>query len=152
MRSWTKTVLAGMLAAGFLGMEALAAEEAAPAAIGWQNDCSKLDGWRSKADDPGMNCKIENPEPSVMKVTQDGEGTWGKVSFFVSNVDLEKYPELVVKVNKVELNSAYTIQIAPSDWSEFITVIPRCSADGKRDDNLKKAIKTAKNPDAFGNP
>ncbi len=96
-----------------------------------------------------MGAKVETPEPSVIRIAQDGEGTWGKATFYITDVDIEKNPIIEVKANKCDMGSAWTLQVAPADWSEFITVIPRNSAHGTRDGNIWKAVKASKNADAW---
>lgn len=103
----------------------------------WEIDCTTLDGWHSE----GMNATVTKPEPETIKVTQEGNDTWGKAAFVVDGVNLEKSPLLEVKVNKVEKGSAFKVLIANSDWSEQIVVIDRSSADGVHDGDVWKAIK-----------
>ena len=49
-----------------------------------------------------MNAKVDQFEPSVIRVTQDGNDTWGKVAYVVENIDLEATPIIEVKANKVD--------------------------------------------------
>jgi hypothetical protein len=107
--------------------------------MGWQNDCSSTKDWFDNASDPSFMAKIEQAEPSVFKVTQTGPQTWGKVACVVKEVDLDNTPVLQVKVNKVDLNSAYKIGVASLDWKEFYEIVPRSSADGLRVANIKSA-------------
>ncbi|HBA83407.1 MAG TPA: hypothetical protein DCZ95_04860 [Verrucomicrobia bacterium] len=128
---------------------AQAVEPEAAADCAWHNDCSSIQGWRSNPEDPGMCAKVEQVEPSVIKVTQDGNSTWGKAAYFISGIDLEKNPMLYLKATKVDLNSAFTVQVASSDWSDCITVVSRTSADGLHDGNIRKAVRVSKTPDAW---
>ena len=122
------------------------------AVVAWENDCSAIAGWHDKAETPGMNAKVDQFEPGVLRVTQDGNDTWGKVAYVVENIDLEATPILEVKVNKVDKNSAFTISVAPRDWSEMIDVIKRSSADGIHKGDIRKAVRVAKNKDSWKGP
>jgi hypothetical protein len=143
----TSAMLLSLLTMG--GAQAAAPAFVAPSNCAWQSDCSSIQGWRSNAEDPGMCAKVEQAEPSVIKISQSGDGTWGKAAVLVSGVDLEQNPMLYLHATKVEQNSAFTVQVAPADWSEFITVVPRNSAHGLHDENIRKAVKASKNPDAW---
>lgn len=122
------------------------------AVVAWENDCSAIAGWHDKAETPGMNAKVDQFEPGVLRVTQDGNDTWGKVAYVVENIDLEATPILEVKVNKVDKNSAFTISVAPRDWSEMIDVIKRSSADGIHQGDIQKAVRVAKKRDDWKGP
>jgi hypothetical protein len=106
---------------------------------GWQNDCSSIKDWYDNKADAGFHAKMEQAEPSVVKVTQDGGETWGKVAYVVKEVDLEKTPILEVKINKVDSNSAFKIGVAPLDWSDTYVVVQRSSADGIHKGDIKAA-------------
>lgn len=103
----------------------------------WEIDCTTLDGWHWE----GMNTIVSKPEAETIKVTQEGNQTWGKAAFIVDGVNLEKSPLLEVKVNKVDKGSAFKVLVANSDWSEQIVVIDRSSADGVHGGDIWKAIK-----------
>jgi len=120
--------------AGF-AVSALIAEEV----IGWQSDCSSTKDWYDNKVDPGFGAKIEQAEPSVIKVTQDGKDTWGKVAFVVKDVNIDATPNLEAKINKVDQDAAFKIGVAPLDWSELFVVIPRSSADGIHKGDIKAA-------------
>src|SRR5437773_1766282 len=92
---WFWVAAAGCLLA--LGSPALFAEDEV---VGWQHDCSSIKDWYSNQDDPSFGAKIEQVEPSVFKVTNDGKDTWGKVAFVVKDVDVDQTPYLEAKVNK----------------------------------------------------
>ena len=123
--------------------------QASDAVVAWETDCTSLAGWHDKTETEGMNAKVDQFEPSVIRVTQDGNDTWGKVAYVVENIDLEATPILEVKVNKVDKNSAFTISVAPGDWSEMIDVIKRSSADGIHKGDIRKAVRVAKNKDTW---
>jgi hypothetical protein len=125
---------------------------AVAAVVAWQTDCDSISGWHDATETPGMNAKVDQFEPSVIRVTHDGNDTWGKVAYVVENIDLDATPILEVKVNKVDKNSAFKICVAPSDWSEMIDVIKRSSADGIHDGNIRKAVKMAKKPGTWKGP
>jgi len=134
---------------------AVAAEETAtnaPSVVAWETDCSTTSGWHWESDSPGMNTKVEQAEPSVIKLTQEGKDTWGKAAYVVENIDLEQTPILEIKVNKVDKGSAFTVAVANSDWTEQFTVIPRTSADGIHKGNIAKAVKQARKKDAWKAP
>ncbi len=122
------------------------------AVVAWQSDCDTLSGWHDANETPGMNAKIDQFEPSVLRVTQGGNDTWGKVAYVVENINLDATPILEVKVNKVDKNSAFTMCVAPSDWSEMIDVIKRSSADGIHKGDIKKAVRTSKKPASWKGP
>jgi len=130
----TKTLFQ-LLIAG-LAVVAHAGDEA-PA--GWQHDCSSIKDWYDNKSDAGFHAKVEQAEPSVIKVAQEGADTWGKVAYVVKGVDLDKTPTLEVKVNKVDLNSAFKVAVSSLNWSEFYEVIPRSSADGLQKGDIKAA-------------
>ena len=109
------------------------------AAVGWQHDCSSIKDWYDNQMEPGFHAKVEQAEPSVIKVIQTGGDTWGKVAYVVKGVDLDKTPILEVKVNKVDVGSAYKVAVASLNWSEFYEVIPRSSADGVQKGDIKTA-------------
>jgi len=123
--------LTGLLAVG----ASLIAEEI----IGWETDCSSIKDWYDNKTDATYGAKIEQAEPSVFKVTQDGKDTWGKVAFVVKDVDISKTPILEVKVNKVDQDSAFKVAVAPLDWSDTFVIIPRSSADGIQKGDIKAA-------------
>jgi hypothetical protein len=125
---------------------------AATALVAWETDCTSISGWHDAAETPGMNAKVEQAEPSVIRVKQDGNDTWGKVAYVVENIDLEATPLVEVKVNKVDKGSGFTIAVASRDWSEMITVIKRSSADGIHTGNIKKAVRMAKRPGNWKGP
>lgn len=152
-----KTVVLGIALFSFVFLSSVRAQEAAAPeaaaaagpAVAWEDDCSSINGWHFDNDSKGMNCVVEQFEPSVIKIKQQGNDTWGKAAYVVQNIDLEQFPIVEVKVNMVDKASAYTVSIAPMDWSEMITVIPRSSADGTFKGNLEKAVKKAKNRDPW---
>ena len=125
---------------------------AATALVAWETDCTSISGWHDKSETPGMNAKVDQFEPSVIRVTQDGNDTWGKVAYVVENIDLEAAPILEVKATKVEKGSAFSVAVASRDWSEMITVIKRTSADGIHEGNIRKAVKLAKKPGDWKGP
>ena len=124
----------------------------ATALVAWETDCASVAGWHDAAETPGMNAKVDQFEPSVIRVTQDGNDTWGKVAYVVENINLEATPVIEVKANKVDKGSAFSIAVASRDWSEMITVIKRTSADGIHDGNIRKAVKMAKKPGDWKGP
>lgn len=107
--------------------------------LGWHNDCSTVEGWFSNPEDKSFEAKVEQSEPSVIKVEQDGKDGWGKAAIAVKNVNLDSTSVLQVKVNKVDKDSAYQIGVASTDWSEFFVVVPRSSADGLKAGDIKAA-------------
>jgi hypothetical protein len=115
------------------------AAQAADETVGWQHDCSSIKDWYGSADDPSFGATIEQVEPSVFKVTQDGKEKWGKVAFVVKDVDLDKTPYIEVKVNKVDKDSAFQVAVAPLDWKDVNIVVQRSSADGVHKGDLKTA-------------
>ena len=141
----------GLVALPGVRAEDPAAPEAAGPEVAWEEDCSTITGWHFDNDSKGMNSTVEQFEPSVIKIKQQGNDTWGKAAYVIQNIDLEKTPIVEVKVNKVDKGSAYTVSVAPTDWSEMITVIPRSSADGTFKGNIEKAVKKAKNRDTWEN-
>ena len=122
------------------------------AVVAWETDCTSIAGWHDATETPGMNAKVDQFEESVIRVTQDGNDTWGKVAYVVENIDLEATPIIEVKVNKVDKNSAFTVSVAPRDWSEMIDVIKRSSADGIHKGDIKKAVRVAKKRDDWKGP
>jgi hypothetical protein len=108
-------------------------------APGWQHDCSSIKDWYDNKSDASFMAKIEQAEPSVIKVTQEGPDTWGKTAFLVKGIDLESTPLLQVKVTKVEKDSAYKLAVASTDWGDFHVVVPRSSADGVQIGDIKAA-------------
>ena len=138
-----------------LGVVASSAQLETPnssAVVAWEMDCSSLSGWHDATETPGMNAKVDQFEPSVIRVTQEGNDTWGKVAYVVENVDLSATPILEIKVNKVDQNSAFTVSVAPSDWSEMIDVIKRSSADGIHKGDIRKAVRASKEPGKWKGP
>lgn len=107
--------------------------------IGWMSDCSSIKDWYDNKTDQGYRTKVDQFEPSVMRISQEGADTWGKAAFVVQDVDLDKTPMLQTKVNKVDLNSAFKVCVASLDWSEFYEVVPRSSADGVHMGDIKAA-------------
>jgi hypothetical protein len=105
----------------------------------WKNDCSTLEGWSSNLEDKSFQARVEQSEPSVIKVAQDGKDGWGKAAILVKHIDLDSAARLEVKVNKVDKDSAYQIAVASTDWSEFFVVVPRSSADGIKTADIKSA-------------
>ena len=122
------------------------------AIVAWETDCTSISGWHDRTETAGMNAKVDQFEPSVIRVTQDGNDTWGKVAYVVENIDLEATPVIEVKANKVEKGSAFSIAVASRDWSEMITVIKRTSADGIHKGDIKKAVRLAKKPGDWKGP
>jgi hypothetical protein len=120
-----------------------------PREIGWENECDSAGDWLSNRVDPAIGTRVGMEGLSVVQVTQDGEGTWGKAAIRVDGVDVNATPVLEAAVTKVDLNSAFQVAIAPPDWSEMVTVIKRTSADGIHRGDLHKAIRRAGNPSAF---
>ena len=144
-------VMFGLALAGARAQEAAPAEAAAGPEVAWEEDCSTIAGWHFDNDSKGMNSTVEQFEPSVIKIKQQGNDTWGKAAYVIQNIDLEQFPIVEVKVNMVDKGSAYTVAVAPMDWSEMITVIPRSSADGTFKGNIEKAVKKAKKRDPWEN-
>ena len=56
-----------------------------------------------------FHSKVDQFEPSVLRVTQEGAEGWGKAAYIVQDVALDKTPILQTKVNKVDLNSAFKV-------------------------------------------
>ena len=108
-------------------------------AVGWQNDCTTTAGWSANQEDKSFEAKVEQSEPSVIKVGQDGKDGWGKAAIAVKDINLDSTSVLQVKVNKVDKNSAYQIAVASPDWTEFFVVVPRSSADGIKVGDIKAA-------------
>ena len=131
------------------GLLAAAATAQTSAAVAWETDCNDVAGWHF---DPGMNAKVEQDEPSVIKVTQSGNDTWGKVAYVVENIDLDATPILEVNAGQVDFDSAFMINVAPRDWSEMLTVIPRSNDGGVHTGNIKDAIRKSKNIAAWKSP
>jgi hypothetical protein len=131
----TKTLFQFWMAVGV--MSALMAADEVP--DGWHNDCSTTKDWYDSKSDPGFHAKVEQAEPSVIKVAQEGGDTWGKVAYVIKEVDLDKTPVLEVKVNKVDSGSAFKVAVAPLDWSNLYVVVPRSSADGIQKGDIKAA-------------
>jgi hypothetical protein len=129
---WNPSMVAGALLLG--ASLVVQAEE-----IGWMSDCSSIKDWYDDKSDKNFNAKVEQFEPSVLKVTQAGADSWGKVAYVVQDVDLEKTSLIQTKVNKVDLNSAFSIAVATLDWSEFYVVVPRSSSDGVHMGDIKAA-------------
>jgi hypothetical protein len=109
----------------------LAAPRLTPGAdIAWECDFTTTQGWYDNKTSASYMAKVDQYEPSVMRVTQEGGESWGKVAFVVKDVDLDKASKLEALVNKVDLDSAFQIAVASLDWSEFYVVVQRTSADG----------------------
>lgn len=107
--------------------------------IGWMSDCSSTKDWYDDKTNENFHSKVDQFEPSVLRVTQEGAEGWGKAAYIVQDVDLDKTPILQTKVNKVDLNSAFKVCVASLDWSEFYEVVPRSSADGIHMGDIKAA-------------
>jgi len=107
--------------------------------VGWMSDCTSIKDWYDGKTDQSFHTKVDQFEPSVLRVTQEGAESWGKAAFVVQDVDLDKTPILQTKVNKVDLNSAFKVCVASLDWSEFYEVVPRSSADGIHMGDIKTA-------------
>jgi hypothetical protein len=133
-----------------LALSALLTIAASAQQPAWETVCESTEGWHGNKTDPGMRTRIEQPETGVVRIVQDGEGTWGKAAFVVENVNLSVSPILEAKINKVDEDAGYQVQVAPLDWSETVTVIERNSKDGIHKANIAKAInKQSQNPDAY---
>ena len=133
----TRTVVQVLVSCLWIAGAAMSfAEE--PAA-GWQHDCSSVKDWYDNKVDTGFHAKVDQAEPSVIKITQEGGDTWGKVAYVVKGVDLDKTPILEAKVNKVDTGSAFKVAVASLNWSEFYEIIPRSSADGVQKGDIKTA-------------
>ena len=133
MNKWFNIAMAGCFMA--VASAAMAADEV----IAWEHNCSSIKDWYTNAQEPNFHAKIEQFEPSVIKVTQEGDDTWGKVAFVVKDVDVDQCPILEVKINKVDKDSAFKVAVAPLDWSDTFVVIPRSSADGLHKGSIKDA-------------
>lgn len=136
MKNMFRVLAAGIV---FVAVPMISFAADAPAADGWQNDCSSIKDWYDNKADSGFHAKVEQAEPSVIKVTQEGGENWGKVAYVVKGVDLEKTPVLEIKVNKVDMNSAFKVGVAPLDWSDMFVVVQRSSADGVQKGDIKAA-------------
>ena len=108
-------------------------------AAGWHNDCSTLKGWYCSTENPTFEAKVEQVEPSVIKVTQEGKDGWGKAAVVVKDVNLDNTSRLEVKVSRVDKDSAYQVGVASLDWTQFFVVVPRSSADGIKVGDIKAA-------------
>jgi len=120
--------------------------------IAWENDCKTIDGWHFNDDDPGMQSVVEESQPSIIRIQQEGDNTWGKAAYVVQDIDLDQTPILEVDVSMVEKGSAFKIAVAPLDWSEMLVVIRRSSADGVRKGNIKNAVRRAMNKKEWKGP
>src|SRR5438105_15350768 len=87
--------------------------------IGWMSDCSSTKDWYDDKSNQSFHTKVDQFEPSVLRVTQDGSENWGKAAYVVQDVDLDKTLVLQAKVSKVDLNSAFKVCVASLDCSEF---------------------------------
>lgn len=152
LMSMAMLAVAGLTSTAQEGAQLETPNAAAAALVAWETDGSSLSGWHDATETPEMNAKVDQFEPSVLRVTQNGNDTWGKVAYVVENIDLGATPILEIKVNKVDKNSAFTVSVAPSDWSEMIDVIKRSSADGIQKGDIRKAVRTSKNPGDWKGP
>lgn len=150
----------GLAVAAVLMVESAAAapkaaggDDAEAAKVAWENDFSSTEGWQDASVDPGMNAYIRKESgKGTCMVTQDGADTWGKVAFLVEDVSLEETPILEAAVTQVGKGSAFKVGISPLDWSEFIEVLKRSSADGTHKGDIEKAVKRAGRKDLLEGP
>jgi hypothetical protein len=132
MKMWNPSVVAGLV---LLGASIVVQAED----VGWMSDCSSAKDWYDDKANQSFHTKVDQFEPSVLRVTQQGADTWGKAAFVVQDIDLDKTPILQTKVNKVDINSAFKVCVASLDWSEIYEVVPRSSADGIHMGDIKTA-------------
>lgn len=133
--------------------KAVGGDDAGAAKVAWENDFSSTDGWQDASVDPGMNAYIRKESgKGTCMVTQDGDDTWGKVAFLVEDVNLEETPILEAVLTQVGKGSAFKIGVSPLDWSEFIEVLKRSSADGTHKGDIEKAVKRAGRKDLLEGP
>lgn len=134
----------------FLGVSACSAAGQSGSAqreesVAWEFDCTSTDGWIDNEMDPeiGTSLRLESGTKGVMIVKQEGKDTWGKSAVLVEGINLNETPILEAMVTKVDKGSGFKLGIAPTDWSTFIEVIKRSSADGKHTGDIEKAVKRA---------
>lgn len=135
----TKTLFQILMAGCSLIAGSITTFGADDALVGWQHDCSSIKDWYDNKTDASFHAKVDQAEPSVIKVTQEGGDTWGKVAYVVKGVDLDKTPMLEVKLTKVDVGSAFKVAVTSSNWSDFFEVIPRSSADGVHRGDIRAA-------------
>lgn len=121
-----------------LGLFLVSAGIVSAGTIGWETDCSNLDGWSDNADDPAFGTRIDQFEKSVVRVTQEGPETWGKVSILVKDVDLDRTPFLILKLNQVDVGSGFKVLVDTPGWSDAHPVLPTSNAHGTHVANLKE--------------
>ncbi|OQA29661.1 MAG: hypothetical protein BWY59_00152 [Verrucomicrobia bacterium ADurb.Bin345] len=132
---------------------ARAGDEAKDETATWGNDCSAIEGWIDSSTDPeiGTTLQLESGK-GILVVRQDGKETWGKTAILVNDVDLNKASTLEMVVTQVDKGSAFKVGIAPTDWSDFIEVLKRSSADGTHKGDIEKAVKRANRKDLLEGP
>lgn len=116
--------------------------------VGWEDDFNKgTEGWYDQKTSNTFNCTITPIKTgSIAKIEVVGDSSWGKVATIIENVDLDKYPIVEVKVDQVDVNSAFKIGVASIDWSNYYEIIPGQNLSGTYSGNIKEKTEWSGSP------
>lgn len=105
----------------------------------WRDDFKDVQNWYDNKVDSSFGAVIvKGKKKGTAEIIQKGKGTWGKVAFVLSNIDLDKYNVLRMKVNKVSKNGDYKILITSINWRKTFELIERGSGKGIHEGYIKQ--------------
>ncbi len=106
----------------------------------WKDDFEKIENWYDNKTDASFNAVIvPGKKTGTADVIQKGKETWGKVAFVFTNVDVDVFNILKVKVNKVDKNGDYKILVTTHAWDKSYIVIDRGKGKGLYEANIQEA-------------
>ncbi|MDD5067504.1 MAG: hypothetical protein PHF84_10720 [bacterium] len=106
----------------------------------WRDDFNKIENWYDNKAHPSYNAVIvPGKKAGTADVIQKGSEKWGKAAFTVSNVDVDIFNIIRVKVDKVEKNGDFKILASTSSWDKTFVVIDRGKGKGVHEGNIKEA-------------
>lgn len=106
----------------------------------WRDDFEKIVNWYDNKTDASFNAVITaGKKAGTAEVVQKGKSTWGKVAFVVTDIDVDRFNTIRVKVNKVEKNGDYKILVSSITWDKSFIVIDRGKGKGTHEGSIKEA-------------
>lgn len=105
----------------------------------WKDDFKEVENWYDNKTDSSFNAVIiPGKKKGTAEVKQKGKGNWGKVAFVLTNLDLDKYPLVKIKVRKVSKSGDFKVLAVSKDWGRSYVIIDRGAGKGEHKGDIKE--------------
>lgn len=105
----------------------------------WKDDFNVIQNWYDNKTDKSFNAVIiPGKKKGSAILQQKGQGNWGKVAYVVTDIDLNKFYIVRIKVDDVDKSGDYKVLAISQDWSDNYVIIDRGNGKGVYEGNIKE--------------